>query len=227
MDINFSELENIIGYSFKDKDNLVHAMTHSSYANENKDKNLNSNERLEFLGDSILNMIISERIYNDHHTLNEGELTKKRASIVCEQSLYNCAVLISIDRFLLLGKGEEISGGRKRQSILSDAYEALVGAIFIDGGLNKARKFIFSSMGNLINRLNDKNIFNDYKTSLQEKVQSNNTFVEYRIVKEEGPDHNKIFVSEVILAGEILGVGRGRNKKESEQMAAKNALEKL
>ena len=227
MDINFCKFENIIGYSFKDKENLLLAMTHSSYANENKDKNLKSNERLEFLGDSILNMVISEKIFNDYHTFNEGELTKKRAGIVCEQSLYNCAIMISIDKFLLLGRGEEISGGRRRQSILSDAYEALVGAIFIDGGLNKARKFIFSSMESLLNKQKDKSVFIDYKTSLQEKVQSNNSSVEYRIIKEEGPDHNKIFISEVNLAGEIIGIGSGRNKKESEQMAAKNALEKL
>lgn len=224
---NLPKLEKTIGYEFKDKDNIFLALTHSSYANENKDMKISSNERIEFLGDSILSLSISELLYKTFKNLAEGELTKVRANIVCEQSLHHCALGINLSDYLFLGKGEEITGGRQRAALLADAFEALIGAIYLDSGLDEAKKFIYTQMQDLINQCANGKVAMDYKTQLQEIVQSHgdrNIF--YKIVGEDGPDHNKHFISQVIIDDEVVGSGRGKSKKEAEQNAAKEALGK-
>ncbi|AEV68952.1 ribonuclease III [Acetivibrio clariflavus] len=224
---SIEELENRIQYKFKDKNNLILALTHSSYANEYKNEKLISNERLEFLGDSVLSVIVSENIYRNYGHLSEGEMTKFRANVVCEASLEHCALNLNIGKYLLLGKGEELTGGRTRTSILSDAMEALIGAIYIDGGLECAREFVLRQMKKFIVDSINGEIFMDYKTQLQEMIQKHNDQkVSYEIIEEKGPDHNKIFVSQVKLDDKVIGIGEGRTKKEAEQMAAKNFLEK-
>lgn len=225
---NLSQFENTIHYVFKDKQNLILALTHSSYANENKNEKIKSNERLEFLGDAVLNIVISENIFKKHDNLTEGEMTKVRANIVCETSLMKCANEISIGKFLLLGKGEELTGGRARVSILSDAFEALIGSIYIDGGIIKAKNFIYEKMKHIIEGSITGIIFLDYKTQLQEIIQKNgDQKIIYEIVEEKGPDHNKIFVSQVKISDRIMGMGEGKSKKEAEQNAAKAALNKV
>lgn len=221
------ELEAAISYKFRRIDNVILALTHSSYANEFKELKLKSNERLEFLGDSILNLIISEHIYFNYTQLSEGEMTRARASIVCEQSLMHCADKINIGEYLLLGKGEDLTGGRKRISILSDSYEALIGAIYTDGGIEKAKEFIMNRMKKLIEDSVKGISFLDYKTQLQEIVQkSSDNKIVYEILEEKGPDHNKLFTTQVKVAEEVMGTGEGRSKKEAEQSAARSALEK-
>lgn len=221
------EIEGKLGYVFKDKSKLILALTHSSYANERKSEKLHYNERLEFLGDSILSFIISEHIYQRYQILSEGEMTKMRASIVCEPSLKKCSDEIGIGEYLLLGRGEENTGGRTRVSILSDAFEALLGAIYIDGGMDCARAFIFKFMGTLLEESSKGTLQMDYKTSLQEVLQKNGeNKITYEIIKEAGPDHNKFFVSRVSLGNTTLGTGEGRSKKEAEQNAAKDAMER-
>lgn len=222
-----NKLEKIIDYGFKDIDNVILALTHSSYANEFKEQKLKSNERIEFLGDSILNLIISEKIYFGFPKLSEGEMTRVRASIVCEQSLMQCADKINIGEYLLLGKGEELTGGRKRTSILSDSFEALIGAIYTDSGFDSARKFVMNQMKDTIDDAVKGFTFHDYKTQLQEIVQkSSDNRITYEILVEKGPDHNKVFVSQVKISDEVMGTGEGRSKKEAEQNAAKAALDK-
>lgn len=225
---NLSELESIIGYTFKNKQNLVLALTHSSFANESKNERIKSNERLEFLGDAVLNIIISENIFMEHSGLSEGEMTKARANIVCEPSLAKYANDIGIGKYLLLGKGEELTGGRTRVSILSDAFEALIGSIYIDGGIAEAKRFVYEKMKELIEGSINGIVFMDYKTQLQEIVQKNSDQkISYEIVEEKGPDHNKLFVIQVKVADKVMGLGKGRSKKEAEQNAAKSALEKV
>ncbi|HOQ37341.1 MAG TPA: ribonuclease III [Acetivibrio sp.] len=222
------EFEKIIDYNFKDKKKLVLALTHSSYANECKNEKLASNERLEFLGDAVLEMVVSEHIYLNSTYYSEGEMTKFRANVVCERSLEKCAKSISIGNYLLLGKGEENSGGRKRTSILSDAVEALIGAIYLDGGFESAKAFILNQLGELINKSINGSIFTDYKTQLQEYIQKTSDHtISYEIIEEIGPDHSKMFVSQVKIDEKTLGIGKGRSKKEAEQMAAKAYLEKI
>lgn len=222
-----SEFESNIGYTFKDKNNLFLALTHSSYANENKNKSIGSNERLEFLGDAVLNILISENIFTVYSHLTEGEMTKARANIVCETSLMKCANDIKIGNYLLLGKGEDLSGGRTRASILSDAYEALLGAIYIDSGFERVKEFVLGKMKNLITDSVNGAIFMDYKTQLQELIQKNGDHkIVYEIIEEKGPDHDKQFVSQVKASERVLGTGKGKSKKEAEQNAAKEALEK-
>jgi len=224
---NLSKLEETIGYKFKSIDNIFLALTHSSFANENRALKLSSNERIEFLGDSILSLSISELLYKTFTHLSEGELTKVRANIVCEQSLYKCAVKINLSDYMLLGKGEELTGGRKRVALLADAFESLIGAIYIDSGLGDAKKFIYCQMDELIKQCANGRVAMDYKTQLQEIVQSHgDRSISYRIVGEEGPDHNKHFVSEVLIGDEVAGIGKGKSKKEAEQNAAREALEK-
>lgn len=220
---NINDFEKNIDYIFNNQSILYMAFTHSSYANENK---LQSNERLEFLGDSILNMIISEYLYLNCSKLSEGELSKIRSNIVCEASLVKCAKKTEMGNFLLLGKGEEISGGRERPSILSDVFEAVIGAIYIDRGIEHAKKFIFSQMKNIIKDSVKGSLFTDYKTLLQEIVQRNNqNNIIYEIIKENGPDHDKIFIAQVKISGKVMGKGEGKTKKEAEQLSAKSALE--
>ena len=219
-------LQNRIKYQFKDKSILAISVTHSSYANEMRDKSGVSNERLEFLGDSVLGVVVSEYIYKTFQQLPEGELTKIRAALVCESSLYNFAKRIDLGNYLLLGKGEEQSGGRERASILSDAFEALIAAIYLDGGLDPARKFILYFVIKEIKELKQDPVFKDYKTALQEIVQKNKQeILKYVLVNESGPDHEKVFKVQVHLNSNVIGEGNGRSKKEAEQNAAKQVLE--
>lgn len=218
------EFEKIIDYRFKNKGLIKEALSHSSYANEKK-KTRRSNERLEFLGDSVLSIIVSQYLFEHFSHFPEGELTKIRASLVCEKSLYEFAKEIRLGEFLLLGKGEENTGGRERPSILADAFEAVIASIFLDGGLESARKFVLSFIPKDIG---EKNIsaFNDYKTILQEIIQKNpEEHIEYVLAGQTGPDHNKAFLVNVCLNSNVIGKGTGKSKKEAEQMAAKEALE--
>lgn len=219
--------EENIGYCFKNKNNLILALTHSSYANENREMKLLSNERLEFLGDSVLGLSISEKIYIKYSNLSEGELTKVRANIVCEPSLVKCSNNIGIYKFILLGKGEELTGGRKRVSLLSDAFEAVIGAIYMDGGLEVAKEFVYRQMDALVDECAKGSIAMDYKTQLQEVIQKKgDKRISYEIVHEKGPDHDKLFVANVKLGETVIGTGEGKSKKEAEQNAARIALEK-
>ncbi|MBR1824714.1 MAG: ribonuclease III [Ruminococcus sp.] len=220
---NTEEFEEIIGYKFKNTELLEQALSHSSYANERKRPN-GSNERLEFLGDSVLSIVVSDYLYKNLNVA-EGELTKMRASLVCEKSLFVFAQKIRLGEFIRLGKGEENTGGRERPSIVSDAFEAVIAAIYLDGGLEPAAKHILRFMPEDIKRTK-KPVLSDFKTLLQEVVQKNpEEKVEYVLIGEEGPDHNKRFVVEVCLNSQVIGKGKGRSKKEAEQLAAKEALE--
>lgn len=211
-------LEQQIGYEFTDFSLLRRAMAHSSYINEKHLPKYECNERLEFLGDAVLEIVSSEFLFYEHDKLPEGELTKIRASMVCEPSLAYCARQIELGDYLLLGRGEEGTGGRKRESITSDALEALIGAIYIDGGFANAKEFIHKFV---LNDMENKKLFYDSKTILQELVQANFTeAVSYRLLAEEGPDHDKTFVSAVYIGEKEYGQGRGRTKKSAEQEAA-------
>lgn len=217
------EIEKILKYNFKDIKLLDNALSHSSYANENK-KCTKNNERLEFLGDSVLSICVSDYIYNNFSTLPEGELTRIRAAVVCEKALYNLAKKINLGEFIKLGRGEEISGGRNRMSILADCVEAVIAAIYLDGGLFEAKKFIIFHLEKEILK-NKTKATDDYKTKLQEIIQQNpEEVVEYRVVKELGPDHDKSFEVEVRINNNSVANGVGKNKKEAEQMAAKSLL---
>jgi ribonuclease III len=217
------ELEEKIGYKFRNKNLIRQALTHSSYANERKLPG-GSNERLEFLGDSVLSIVVSDFLYKNLNVA-EGELTKMRASLVCEKSLHIFAKQINLGDYLHLGKGEENTGGRERPSILADAFEAVIAAIYLDGGMEAASKHILHFMPEDIHHF-VKPAFSDFKTVLQEIVQKNpEEKVEYVLIGEEGPDHNKRFVVEVCLNSQVIGKGSGRSKKEAEQLAAKEALE--
>lgn len=222
-----STLEERMGYSFKNRKHLMLALTHSSFANERKERKLTSNERLEFLGDSVLNLLISEELYNKYPDFAEGDLTKARSQIVCEKSLVICAGLLALCNHLLLGKGEELSGGRSRPSILADSFEALLGAVYLDGGLNDARNFVLKIMKDIIKEAMENDRDKDYKTKLQESVQKNSDDkIVYEILDENGPDHDKTFITQVKIGDTVMGKGRGKTKKESEQNAAFIALEK-
>lgn len=220
------ELEEIIGYHFKNKHYLTQALTHSSYANEKKLGKLGSNERLEFLGDAVLELISSDYLYARFTQIPEGELTKKRASLVCEPSLAYCAREFGLPQFLLLGKGEDMTGGRNRDSIVSDATEALLGAIYLDGGFANAKEFIYKF---ILKDIEHKKLFYDSKTILQEIVQSDykGKEIEYVLTGEIGPDHDKKFVVSLVVGDETLGEGTGRTKKAAEQEAAYRAIIKL
>lgn len=226
---HLKNIQNIINYYFNDIKLLNTSLTHSSYANENKMSNNENNERLEFLGDVVVNLIVSEYLYKRFNELPEGELTKKRAAVVCESSLAFAARKIVLGDYLLLGKGEETTGGRNRESILADAFEALTGAIYIDEGLNSTREFLLGMFEQeVIYALSKGNLFIDYKTELQEMLQKKTkSKIEYEVEKEVGPDHNKKFYMNVIVESKVIGSGMGRNKKEAEQMAAKEALYRM
>jgi ribonuclease-3 len=218
------EFEKIIGYTFKKTELLYKALTHSSYANEVREKNCESNERLEFLGDAVLGIVTADYLYSHNAHVPEGELTKLRAMMVCEKSLYGFSLSISLGKYLRLGRGEENTKGRERPSILADAFEALVAAIYIDGGLEAARSFLTGFADSFFSSRIESG-FNDYKTTLQEIVQKNHgERLEYVLTGESGPDHNKEFIVEVHLNSNVIGEGRGGSKKEAEQMAAKEAL---
>ena len=222
---NIELFEQKINYEFKNKEYILEALTHSSYSNENK--NYPFNERLEFLGDSVLSIVISDYLFKKETKLPEGELTKIRANIVCEESLSEVSKNIHLGKYMLLGKGEEATGGRERISILADALEAVIAAIYLDGGIKCAREFILTNMEKIINDSIKGKIFRDYKTCLQEVLQSNGeNNIWYKLIEEKGPDHNKRFVMEVGINDSVLGVGEGKSKKDAEQVAAKCALDK-
>lgn len=217
-------LENELGYSFSKPERLTTALTHSSYANESK-KNLSSNERLEFLGDSVLGVVVSDYLFKHYAHLAEGELTKLRASLVCEKSLSEFAKSINLGNYLLLGKGEQITGGAGRPSILADAFEAVIAAIYLDGGIESARTFIMRFIEPAVLSHKPK-AFRDYKTALQEIIQQNpEEKLDYILVGESGPDHDKRFTVEVHINANVIGKGSGRTKKDAEQHAAHEALE--
>lgn len=217
-------LEKSLCYKFKDISLLKNALTHSSYANEVR-KGITSNERLEFLGDSVLSVVVSNYIYKNFKNLPEGDLTKLRASLVCEKALCSFSREIDLGKYLFLGKGEDKGGGRERDSILADAFEAVIAAIYLDGGMEAAEKHIMRFVLPEIEHTQDDG-FKDYKTALQEIIQRNpEESVSYILTDETGPDHNKSFTVEVHLNSNVIGSGTAKSKKRAEQMAAKQALE--
>ena len=219
---DLKELEGKIGYTFKDKTLFKQALTHSSYANEHRHEGLKDNERLEFLGDAVLEIISSEYLFYNYPDMAEGEMTKLRASIVCEPTLALCTHEISLGSYLFLGKGEERTGGRNRDSIVSDAMESVIGAIYLDGGFASAKEFIHKF---ILKDIEHKKLFYDSKTILQEIVQANMTGnVSYELIDEQGPDHNKIFEVEARIGGKAWGRGKGSSKKSAEQQAAYEAI---
>lgn len=219
------KLQDKIGYQFQDIALLKQALTHSSFANEQKINKLENYERLEFLGDAVLELVSSEFLFHENKDMPEGQLTKLRASMVCEPSLAYCAKDIGLGKYILLGRGEEATGGRNRDSIISDVMEAVIGAIFLDGGIENAKKFIYRF---ILSDLEDKILFLDSKTLLQEEIQKKNTAqLRYVLVGETGPDHDKQFHVEAYLDNQLIGCGVGRTKKSAEQQAAYEALLKI
>ena len=222
---NFEKLEKSIGYTFKNKDLLKKALTHRSYAYENR---IESNEKLEFLGDSILEFISSKYIYNNYPKLKEGEMTKVRATVVCEKSLYQVAKLHNFSDFLYLGKSEIKTGERQRTAILADSVEAVIAAMYKDGGIEPVEKFIVENLKEPIEEATKHVGDKDYKTVLQEKLQVNGDVnIKYTITNEKGPDHDKTFEAQVECDGKFLAKGEGKSKKEAQMQAAKKALENL
>ncbi len=219
------ELQNIIGYQFKEPELLRQALTHSSFANEKHLKKHSDNERLEFLGDAVLEVVSSEFLFKNYPNLPEGELTKLRASIVCEPTLALCTEEIQLGKYLYLGKGEDMTGGRGRKSILSDAMEAVIGALYLDGGFEAAKAYIHRF---ILVDIEHKKLFYDSKTILQEYVQGNyKEDLHYELIGEEGPDHDKNFMVEAKIGDKVIGHGKGHTKKAAEQAAAYEALLKF
>lgn len=222
--MGLEEFEQKINYTFKNKNLLYEALSHSSFANESK-KGTKSNERLEFLGDSVLSIVVAEYLFTHFKHLPEGELTKIRASLVCESALFEFAKKIDLGNFIMVGRGEEHSGGRERPSIVSDAFEAVIAAVYLDGGMDCAKKYILGFMPDDIDRKRS-SALHDYKTILQEIIQRNpEEKVEYVLKDQIGPDHDRKFVIQVYLNSNVIGQGEGHSKKQAEQMAAKEALE--
>lgn len=220
------ELEKRLNYTFKNSELLKNALTHSSYANENRAEGISSNERLEFLGDSVLGFVTAKHLYSMLPTLSEGKMTRLRAELVCEQSLHGVALDLDLGRYLRMGHGEEKNGGRTRPSILADAVEAVIAAMFLDGGIAAPESFIERMI--LSPESIEAHHAADYKTELQELIQQKNGQVlTYAPTGESGPDHAKVFSASVSLNGEVIGEGSGRTKKEAEQAAACQALKKL
>lgn len=222
IETDLSLLEQSIGYSFKDKELLKLALTHSSYCNDMHLEKKTHNERIEYLGDAVLELSSSDYIYKHYPNKTEGEMTRLRASLVCEQTLALCAKEINLSKFILLGKGEENTGGRERDSIVSDAFESVIGAIYLDGGFAIAKDFVEKFV---MNDIEHKQLFYDSKTILQEIVQKNyKDTVSYELVSESGPDHDKSFEVVVKLANKTIGTGIGRTKRKAEQQAAYQAI---
>ena len=220
-----SELQTMIGYRFSGEELLVQALTHSSYAHEKNLKDFMDNERLEFLGDAVLELVSSEFSYQTHPEMNEGKMTKLRASLVCEQSLADCARQLQLGRYLRLGNGEDLTGGRERDSILSDALEAVIGAMYLDGGFTSAKEFVNKFV---LNDIEHKKLFYDSKTILQELIQNKyKKTLHYEPVSEEGPDHNKKFTVQAYMNEIPLMQGVGKTKKSAEQNAAYQSLLKF
>lgn len=219
------EFEKIIGYQFHNKNYLRQALSHSSYANEMRLSKLANNERLEFLGDAVLELMSSEYIFSNNAEMYEGEMTKLRASLVCEPTLAMCAREIKLGEYILLGKGEIATGGSNRDSILSDAFEAVIGAIYLDGGFTNAKEFV---MKFVLDDIDSKKLFFDSKTILQEMVQADyKEPLMYKLIGESGPDHDKVFTVAAIVDGKELSQGSGKTKKAAEQAAAYQAILKL
>ena len=222
---SFEALQEKIGYQFKNVELLHQALTHSSFTNEQKINKVKHYERLEFLGDAVLELVSSEFLFKEHEDCPEGELTKMRAAMVCEPSLAFCAKDLELGKYMRLGKGEEMTGGRKRDSITSDAMEAVIGAIFLDGGMEQAKDFIYRF---ILNDIDNKRLFFDSKTKLQELIQGKiKKEFHYEPLEEKGPEHEKTFGAEVVMENESLGKGFGRTKKAAEQQAAYQALLRL
>ena len=221
-------LETKLGYVFHRPELLENALYHSSYANEHRGAGISSNERLEFLGDAVLGFVSAEHLYRKHPDLPEGELTRIRAALVCEESLHEVAQSLQLGDFLLLGKGEESGGGRRRPSILADAVEAVLAAVYLDGGIDKARELIHRVLLDKEQEQVVESRRRDCKTELQELVQRKpNQELHYALVSESGPDHAKVFAVAVTLNGQTIGLGSGHSKKEAEQSAARSALEQM
>ena len=220
---HMEELQQSMGYRFRDTSLLYEALSHSSFANESR-KGRRSNERLEFLGDSVLSIVVSDHIFKHFKHIPEGELTKLRASLVCESALFEFSKKIRLGEHIFLGKGEEQTGGRERPSIVSDAFEAVIAAVYLDGGLEAARSYVLSFMPKDMTPPGGKQL-HDYKTELQEVIQRNpEEKVEYFLKNETGPDHDKQFTVQVKLNSNVIGEGVGRSKKAAEQAAALEAL---
>lgn len=216
------EFQEKIGYRFRNQGLLKQALTHSSFSNEQRMSRLANNERLEFLGDAVLEVTTSEFLYEKYPQYPEGELTRLRASLVCEQTLAFCTRELELGEYLLLGKGEDMTGGRERNSILSDAMEAVIGAIYLDGGFANAKEFIYRFV---LNDMEHKQLFFDSKTILQEVVQGHyEDELSYRLIEESGPDHDKKYVVQALIGERSIGRGEGRTKKSAEQEAAYRAL---
>jgi ribonuclease-3 len=225
--MNFAKLQEEIGVTFRDESVLRQAFTHSSYVNEQRGKRIQDNERLEFLGDAVLELTVSQFLYKTFPKMSEGEMTKLRAAIVCEPSLVKFAGLLRFGELVLLGKGEELTGGRYRPALLADVFEAFIGALYLDQGLDAVFQFMEKYVYPRIDK-GEFTLVTDFKSQLQEFVQQDNLGeIHYRIVQEKGPAHNREFVSEVLLNNRSLGIGSGRSKKEAEQQAAARALIKL
>ena len=219
--MGLKEFQNRIGYTFENEMLLRQALTHSSFAHEKHLKKLSDNERLEFLGDAVLEVVSSDFLFHNYPDLPEGELTRLRASIVCEPTLALCTEPLELGKYLYLGKGEDLTGGRKRKSVLSDALEAVIGAIYLDGGLTNAKEFILRY---ILTDIEHKKLFYDSKTILQEMVQSKHGKVSYEPVSEEGPDHDKNFTVNVLVDGNLVSTGSGHTKKAAEQEGAYKAI---
>ena len=221
---NLEELEAQIGYHFNDRELLAAAVTHTSYANEHRRENIMNNERLEYLGDAILDFAAADYLYRRYPDRKEGDLSKMRASRVSEQPLAKCGRDLHLPDFLRLGKGEEQTGGRNRDSIISDAVEAVIGAVYLDGGFEPARNLVLTRI--LLDQ-QEEDLFTDRRTPLQELFQDRQKQIEYRIVGESGPPHDRIFETEAYVDGVLIGRGSGKTKKSSAQSAAQDALERL
>ena len=225
-DINLIEVEKLIGIEFENKGVLITALTHSSYANQFKD--VKYNERLEFLGDSVLQLCVTKYLFNNYKDKSEGELTKIRALVVCENSLHKVSKNLSLGKYIRMSKGEELTGGRERTSIQADALEAVIAAVYLDKGIEVANDFILRNFKDVIDKAINEEIILDFKTRLQEVLQKNGEVnIVYNLVKHEGPPHRRKFFTKVVINNETMGEGEGFSKKEAEQASAKQALKKL
>lgn len=225
VDANIAEVEKRISYDFTNKELIKSALTHSSFTNELKINKWENYQRLEFLGDAVLELVSSEFLYEGNSVMSEGKMSKVRASMVCEPALAFCARKIALGELILLGKGEEIGGGRERNSILSDVFEAIIGAIYLDGGLEEARKFVHKFV---LDDVEDNQLFVDSKSILQEKIQADaDKTLSYKLISENGPEHDKSFEVAVYINEECMATAIGHNKKEAEQRAAYTVLKKI